>query len=71
MIKPEIKARIKSEMPDLLYRVCKNIGDHFKCSDNPMPDITIIDGKWIVKKAMNCKEYSVTFTVEIQVDNTI
>lgn len=71
MVKPEIKARIKNEMPELLYRVSKNIGDHFKCSNDPIPDCTIVGGKWLVKKHMQCKEYSVTFTIEIQVDNTI
>lgn len=66
MVNPEIKARIKKEMPELLYQVCKNIGDHFKVTEDPMPDVTIVNGKHVLKKAVDCNGYSVTFTVETQ-----
>lgn len=69
MVDPKIKAEIKKEVPGLLDAICTNIGNHFKFTDDPMPDATIVDGKYMVKKAVICNGFSVNITVEIQIEN--
>lgn len=66
-VNPKTKQQIKEELLDLLEAFCTNIGNHFRDTENPIPDCALVKGVYKVQKPILTNNYSITFTVEIKV----